>query len=104
MRFLNQKTIQSDHTLWYKLNHTLWYTGRTFEAQEAEKIGFVSKIVPDEKLLDSALEINKEMLYKSPLGLRMTKEAINLSLDSPRILIPPRMKFFEVLKKEVEFK
>ncbi|MHA1271269.1 MAG: enoyl-CoA hydratase/isomerase family protein [Candidatus Helarchaeota archaeon] len=61
------------------------YTGRFFDAYEAEKIGFVSKVVPDDKLLDTTIEIAKNMLNKSPLGLRMTKEAINLSLDAPSL-------------------
>ena len=36
-------------------------------------------------LLESALELAGDFLTKSPLGLRMTKEAINLSMDSPSI-------------------
>jgi enoyl-CoA hydratase/carnithine racemase len=63
----------------------LLYTGRFFEANEAEKIGFISRVVKIEELLDSALELAEEMLSKSPLGLRMTKEAINLSLDAPSL-------------------
>ncbi len=61
------------------------YTGRFVGAEEAEKIGLVLKVVEEEELLDSALELASEMLSKSPLGLRMTKEAINLSLDSPSL-------------------
>ena len=63
----------------------LLYTGRFFKAEEALKIGFVLKVVSDEKLLDSAVELANEMLTKSPLGLRMTKQAINLSMDSPSL-------------------
>jgi enoyl-CoA hydratase/carnithine racemase len=61
------------------------YTGRYLGAEEAEKIGFVLKVVEEDKLLDTALELAGEMLTKSPLGLRMTKEAINMSLDSPSL-------------------
>lgn len=61
------------------------YTGRFIDAKEAEKIGLVLKVVKDEELMDSALEIADELLNKSPLGLRMTKEAVNLSLDSPSL-------------------
>ncbi len=63
----------------------LMYTGRFLGAQEAKRIGFVHKIVDEDKLLDAALELANEMITKSPLGLRMTKEAINLSLDSPSL-------------------
>lgn len=61
------------------------YTGRFINADEAIDIGLASKLVAEDKLLDSALELAKEMLKKSPLGLRLTKQAINLSLDSPSL-------------------
>lgn len=61
------------------------YTGRFFNAIEAEKIGFLLEVVEKEKLLESALELASDFLTKSPLGLRMTKEAINLSMDAPSI-------------------
>jgi len=61
------------------------YTGRFVNAEEAEKIGLASRIVEEDKLLDSALELAEVLLKKSPLGLRLTKQAINLSLDSPSL-------------------
>lgn len=61
------------------------YTGRTIEGMEAENIGLVSKIVEKEDLLETGLELAEEMLTKSPLGLRLTKKAINLSLDAPSL-------------------
>ena len=63
------------------------YTGRFVLAEEAEKIGLVSKVIKGDvtKLLNAAMEIAENLLTKSPLGLRMTKEAVNLSLDSPSL-------------------
>jgi enoyl-CoA hydratase/carnithine racemase len=63
------------------------YTGRFVTAEEAEKIGLVFKLVKGDegKLLEVGMEIAQELLTKSPLGLRMTKEAVNLSLDSPSL-------------------
>ena len=63
----------------------LMYTGRFVDAKEAEEIGLVLKVVPEEKLMETGLEMANEMLSKSPLGLRMTKEALNLSMDSPSL-------------------
>lgn len=63
----------------------LLYTGRFFDADEALKNGFVLKIIEDENLVDSAIELAKTMLTKSPLGLRLTKQALNLALDSPSL-------------------
>lgn len=61
------------------------YSGRGVSGKEAQKIGFVLKVVKKEVLLEDALKLAEELLTKSPLGLRMTKEALNLSLDSPSL-------------------
>ncbi|MFW9818808.1 MAG: enoyl-CoA hydratase/isomerase family protein [Candidatus Thorarchaeota archaeon] len=63
------------------------YTGRFIDAKEAEKIGLILKVVEGDetKLFEAAIEIAENLLSKSPLGLRMTKEAINISLDSPSL-------------------
>jgi enoyl-CoA hydratase/carnithine racemase len=63
------------------------YTGRFIDAEESEKIGLVFKVIEgdEDKLLGEAIKIAENLLTKSPLGLRMTKEAINLSLDSPSL-------------------
>ncbi len=57
-------------------------TGDDIFADEAEKIGLVSEVVPEEKLSESVLELAKKMCSKNPLGLRMTKEAINQNLNA----------------------
>jgi len=63
------------------------YSGRFIDAEEALRIGLVSKFVEgdESKLLEAAIEIAENLLTKSPMGLRMTKEAINLSQDSPSL-------------------
>jgi enoyl-CoA hydratase/carnithine racemase len=63
------------------------YTGRFIEAEEAKKIGLVFKVIKgdEDKIQIEALKIAENLLTKSPLGLRMTKEAINISLDSPSL-------------------
>jgi enoyl-CoA hydratase/carnithine racemase len=63
----------------------IMYTGKSVDAEEALNIGLISRIVSNENLLDSGIELAEEMLIKSPLGLRLTKKAINLSLDSPSL-------------------
>ena len=61
------------------------YTGRIVEANEAVEIGLALKQVPSDKLLGSAFEIAEGLLTKSPLGLRMTKQALNLTMDAPSL-------------------
>jgi len=63
----------------------LLLTGRTVDAQEAEKIGLVNRVVEENRLLGAAMEIARAMLAKSPMGLRFTKEALNLSLTAPSL-------------------
>ena len=58
------------------------YTGRVFNAQEADKIGFVSKVVPDDEILNEALNLAKQILTKSPIGIRFTKDALNMNVDA----------------------
>lgn len=60
-------------------------SGRVVDGEESEKIGLAVKLVDEKDLLNAGIEIAEELLTKSPLGLRMTKEAINLSLDSPSL-------------------
>lgn len=60
----------------------LLYTGRTMDADEALRIGYVSRVVPDGEALNAALDTARVMLEKSPFGLRMTKEVLNQSIDA----------------------
>jgi enoyl-CoA hydratase/carnithine racemase len=63
----------------------IMYTGRPVGAEESVKIGLALRSVEPDHLLESAMELANEMLKKSPLGLRMTKQALNLTLDSPSL-------------------
>ena len=51
-------------------------------ADEALQVGYVSKVVVDDQVMDASLEIARTMLGKSPFGLRMTKEILNHSIDA----------------------
>jgi len=60
----------------------LLYTGRTLFASEAKEMGLVSRVVPDGGALEAALDVARQMVGKSPFGLRMTKEILNQSVDA----------------------
>lgn len=60
-------------------------TGRAVDGVEAEKIGLVSRLVEEDKLMDTALETAQVLLGKTPFGLRMTKEAIRQNLNAPSL-------------------
>lgn len=60
-------------------------TGKLVGAEQAERIGLVSRVVPNEDLLDSAIEFAGEITRNSPFGVRMTKEVLAFSVDAPSI-------------------
>jgi enoyl-CoA hydratase/carnithine racemase len=51
-------------------------------AEEAMALGLVSRIVERDKLMETALDLASIMNTKNPMGLRLTKEAINMNLDA----------------------
>ncbi len=61
----------------------LLYTGRFLDAAEAKGIGLVSRLVPEGEDLKAAMELAREIMQNSPFGIRMTKELLNMSLDTP---------------------
>ncbi len=56
-------------------------TGEIVEAQEAYRMGLVSQVVPADKLLESALELARQLAGKPPLALLAAKQAINLGSE-----------------------
>jgi enoyl-CoA hydratase len=59
----------------------LLLTGRVIDADEALRMGLVSRVVPDDKLLDVVMEIATSMCGYSVYGLQMTKAAIRANLE-----------------------
>ena len=57
-------------------------TGNFMSADEAMALGLVSRIVERDKLMETALDLASTMNTKNPMGLRLTKEAINMNLDA----------------------
>ena len=64
----------------------LMLTGRVFDADEADRIGLLTRVVDDEALLDQALETAGLIAANSPMGVWMTKEVMwsNLEVGSLR--------------------
>ena len=63
----------------------LLLTGRFLKAERAKAIGLVSDIVPSDELLAKGVEFASEMLRVSPMGLRLTKQALNVLIDAPSL-------------------
>ena len=57
-------------------------TGRFVDAARALSIGLVNEVVPDSGLEKAGQVFVDEMLATSPMGLRLTKEGLNMSIDA----------------------
>ena len=58
-------------------------TGRNMDAEEAERAGLVSRIVPADKLLDEANAVAKTIAGMSLSASRMAKEAVDRAFEVP---------------------
>jgi enoyl-CoA hydratase/carnithine racemase len=56
-------------------------TGNWMDATDALNLGFASRVVPKDEMIKTAVDLAKTMVEKNPMGIRMTKEAINCNLD-----------------------
>lgn len=60
----------------------LAYTGRRFNAEEAQRLGFVNAVYTDQAaLLDAVQELAHDIAQKSPLAIRGTKEMLIYARD-----------------------
>lgn len=59
----------------------IWYLCDQYDAEEADKMGLVNKVVPLDQLEEAYVEWAKKMIAKSPLALRMLKSSFNAELD-----------------------
>jgi enoyl-CoA hydratase len=63
----------------------LMLTGRIFAAEEAERIGLVHRIVPDDEVIDSAVETAGLISENSEYGVWMTKQVLWANLEAPSL-------------------
>ena len=57
-------------------------SGRDVSAQEAERIGLVSRVVPDAQLMDEALTLAEQINGWSPQGVQLTKRMLWAGLET----------------------
>lgn len=61
----------------------LIFTGRRFRAEEAERIGLVTRVVPHEKVLQESLALARSIAENPPMSVIQAKIAINASQETP---------------------
>jgi enoyl-CoA hydratase/carnithine racemase len=55
----------------------MMFTGRGVKAAELEKLGVVEAVVAPEQLMEAAMEIAQEIASKSPIAMKLAKQAVN---------------------------
>jgi enoyl-CoA hydratase len=56
-------------------------TGEPIDAREAYRLGLVARVVPNELVIEDALALAAKIATKSPLALRLAKEAVNAAYE-----------------------
>lgn len=63
----------------------LLLTGRIIDSAEADRLGLLTAVVPDDQLLETALDKADEIARNSPFGVAMTKEVMWSQLEIPSL-------------------
>lgn len=56
-------------------------TGEPIDAREAHRLGLVARVVPNELLVEDALALAATIATKSPVAVRVAKEAVNAAYE-----------------------
>jgi len=59
----------------------IWYLCKEYNANEAEAMGLVNKVVPVDDLEKEGVEWAKQILQHSPMAIRVLKSSFNAELD-----------------------
>jgi 2-(1,2-epoxy-1,2-dihydrophenyl)acetyl-CoA isomerase len=60
----------------------LFFTGRMVDAEEALRLGIVSKVVPHERLMDEAMALARQFAKHPPAALAYTRKALQNSMSA----------------------
>jgi E-phenylitaconyl-CoA hydratase len=80
----------------------LLLTGDTIDAQEALRMGLVSKVVPHAELLPAALDIGRRIARNAPLAVRAVKQLATRGADLPLTQALAMDKYMYGLLKDTE--
>jgi enoyl-CoA hydratase/carnithine racemase len=73
--------VPLSRSLGKKLCLEMLLTGDFIDAERAERIGLVNKVVPQDKLMDEAISLATKLASKSPIALQMGKKAFYTMSD-----------------------
>jgi enoyl-CoA hydratase len=58
-------------------------SGRILAAEEARQLGLVARVVPQDSWLESAKQVAREIASKSPVSIRLAKDAVDEAFETP---------------------
>lgn len=67
--------------IWRKKVYEFLFTGETISAQEAEKIGLINRVVPEEDLPKAEADLLKKLLGHSSVAIRASKMAMAVTFN-----------------------
>jgi enoyl-CoA hydratase len=76
-------TQRLTHAIGKSLAMDVILTGRFLSAEEALQAGLVARVVAREAWLDEAKRVAREIAAKSPVSVRLAKEAVDAAFESP---------------------
>jgi enoyl-CoA hydratase/carnithine racemase len=79
--FCTGPAVPLARSLGRKLALEMLLTGDFIDAERAEKIGLVNKIVAADKLMDEAMNLARKLASKSPIAIQMGKQAFYTMSD-----------------------
>ena len=71
----------------------LVFTGKMVSAEEAKEMGFVNKVVPQDKLMDEVMKVAQTIANNGPIAVKLAKRLVNASYSSP----PDKVSQLEVM-------
>ncbi|HUU39921.1 MAG TPA: enoyl-CoA hydratase-related protein [Desulfatiglandales bacterium] len=73
--------VPLSRSLGRKLSLEMLMTGDFIDAEKAERIGLINKVVPKDKLMDETMDLAEKLASKSPIALQMGKKAFYTMSD-----------------------
>ena len=61
----------------------MMFVGGRIEAAEAERLGLINRVVPDERLMEEVMALADTIAQESPLTLKLLKRTLNDGADMP---------------------
>ena len=77
----NAGTMLLTHYIGLAKAKELYFTNEFMDAEEADRLGYVNKLVPLDKLESATMEMAKRIDQNSGLSLMLTKQAVNRALS-----------------------